>query len=60
MRWAETILAAKGISSAAKVSAACFMVGQSDWLPMMMATLAMENVLPGRWPGVGPKGSGGL
>src|SRR5690242_15524476 len=38
VRWAETILASKPILSAARVAAACCMVDQSDWLPMMIAT----------------------
>ena len=44
VRWAETIRAMKGTPSAASVSAACRMVAQSDWLPMMMATGAPSAV----------------
>ncbi len=44
VRWAETICASKGTSSAFSASAACFMVGQSDWLPMMMPTRARPEL----------------
>src|SRR6185312_1309628 len=38
VRCAETISASWPILSALSVSAACFIVAQSDWLPMMIAT----------------------
>ena len=37
VRWAETMRASKATPSASSVSAACRMVAQSDWLPMMRA-----------------------
>src|SRR5580692_5515857 len=41
VRWAETILASNGTPRASSVSAACFMVDQSDWLPMITPTTAL-------------------
>src|SRR5690606_38330282 len=38
VRWAETIRASYATSSLSSASAAHFIVGQSDWLPMTMAT----------------------
>src|SRR3982751_6205292 len=40
VRWADTIFASNGTPSASRVSAACFMVAQSDWLPMIRPTTA--------------------
>src|SRR3954470_3940357 len=40
VRWADTILASNGTASASQVAAACFMVAQSDWLPMIRPTTA--------------------
>ncbi len=37
VRWAETMRSSWATPSASSVSAACFIVAQSDWLPMMMA-----------------------
>src|SRR5262250_1392317 len=37
VRCAETIFASYPSASASSVSAACLMVAQSDWLPMMIA-----------------------
>src|SRR5450631_289188 len=38
VRWAEMMCFSLAIPRVFKVSAACRMVSQSDWLPMMMAT----------------------
>ena len=38
VRWAETIRVSWGNAQASSISDAAFMVGQSDWLPMMMPT----------------------
>src|SRR6185312_12401932 len=42
VRWAETILASNGTPSSSRVPAACFMVAQSDWLPMITPTRALR------------------
>src|SRR6266446_1822881 len=55
VRCAEMIFASYPMPSASSVSAACFMVGQSDWLPMMIAT-----GFPAIYPSTRPKGSGRL
>src|SRR4051795_13518236 len=39
VRWADTILVSNGTARACRVSAACFMVAQSDWLPMITPTM---------------------
>src|SRR5205807_5622815 len=49
VRWAEMIFASYPMPSASRVSAACFMVGQSDWLPMMIAT-AFPTIDPSKRP----------
>ena len=44
VRWAETMRSSCGIFSASRVSAACCMVAQSDWLPMTMATDGLAGI----------------
>src|ERR1044071_5338247 len=41
VRWAEMMRASKGTPSASRVSAACRMVAQSDWLPMIKPTAGL-------------------
>ncbi len=48
VRWADTMRASRPTPSASSVSAACRIVAQSDWLPMMMAT-GLGGGGPGSW-----------
>src|ERR1700748_392602 len=45
VRWAETIFVSNGTPSASRVSAVCFMVDQSDWLPMITPTTDLRGAL---------------
>src|SRR6185437_8231875 len=45
VRWADTIFASNGTPSSSRVPAACFMVAQSDWLPMITPTTALRGGL---------------
>ena len=59
VRWAETMSASWPTPSASRVAAACRMVAQSDWLPMMMATGLVATGLVVTGLGVGNPGSWG-
>src|SRR5215470_9242073 len=59
VRWAETTLASHFTPRASRLSAAPFSVGQSERLPMIMATGALAPMRDPPGPNGGPSRKGG-